>query len=75
MNRKTPGRLGLVALFMLSVAGCDPCADYCDLECSCNFDDSESCRQTCTATLEVFTGEARNYECIERMASLEEECG
>ena len=63
------------ATLLISAMGCDPCADYCALECSCNFDDSDSCRQTCIDTLDVYTGQARDDECFAREETLEEDCG
>ena len=75
---KNPNRvhwLAALAGLLLCTAGCDPCADYCALECSCNYEDSESCQQTCMETLEVYTGEARDSECFDRQELLEEDCG
>jgi hypothetical protein len=62
-------------LFLLSlfIAACDPCADYCALECECSAG-GDGCEETCLTTLDVYTGPERGDECAERQSALEETC-
>jgi hypothetical protein len=62
-------------LFLLSLllAACDPCSDYCALECECA-GAADSCAETCLTTMDLYTGSDRADECTERYTALEETC-
>jgi hypothetical protein len=64
----------LLGIALLGLA-CDPCEDACELECSCEGDDTTACVDTCVQTLDgVFQGESRTEECKARTEAFQEEC-
>lgn len=71
MLRWTP----LLAALALGLAGCDECADYCELECACDDQAGDACVETCLDTMEVYDGEARQEECGDRLEQLQRDCG
>jgi len=65
----------IAALIFIGLStGCDPCADYCSLECSCAGDESEGCVDTCLDTMNVYSGGLRTDECADRQDALEQTC-
>ncbi len=73
MLRHTLAAIAALLLIGLST-GCDPCTDYCSLECSCAGDDSEGCVDTCMDTMTIYSGDLRTDECADRQEDLEETC-
>jgi hypothetical protein len=62
------------ALWCLALSGCDPCPTYCSEECACAGDDSEACVDACLSTMDVYSEDAREAECSERLQALQADC-
>lgn len=71
--------LVFLALWVLGLAGCAPCNDYCEEQCVCdgNLDGDVAdgdCVDACLETLDLYSSDVRSDECTARFEDLQEEC-
>ena len=73
-SRSARVALAAAATWLLALSGCSTCPTYCSEECACAGDDSDQCVDTCLQTMDVYSGDAREAECSERLQELQAEC-
>lgn len=61
------------------LGACAPCNDYCEEQCLCDGEGDSgeadgSCVEACLETLELYSPDVREDECVARLSALQEEC-